>query len=309
MFADAQRQSVSWKSQMRKLEVKLSGGLGNQIFQYYAGLVISQLHEREVVLDLTDVARSHSEQTIQSFQIQAIFKTHRIKRYLRNHIKTLSRLEGWCRSRADNHMVDVTYEVNIEKAKEYKIDSISGYFQDFRYLDNYRANPLKLRNPSTMFLRLEESVRNQIYLAVHIRRGDFIGQSSSHGCISANWYVREIGTLINDHSDIQQIVFFSDDMEWVEQNIIGKIKPGKIEVVLSASELVDPAESWTLISHANFIVCANSTFSLTASYFSKAKVIIPWPLTRNENFQHISKTSPEQWILAPTIWESESLSK
>lgn len=288
---------------MHRLEVKLSGGLGNQLFQYYAGLSIAKLQGRRLVLNLTDVARSHSEHTIQSFQVEAEFKKQRIKRFLRSRIDYMSKLESWTRKHSSRHLIDINYEQNLIQASERSAVSISGYFQDFRYMSNYQTNPLKLKNTSKKLEQLETSLSGEITLAVHVRRGDFLGQSKSHGCVAADWYIRVILTLIENHSEIRKIVLFSDDIEWVTQNIIKKIHLRNIEVIFNASTLKDPAESWFLITQANFIVCANSTFSLSAAYFSKAEVIVPWPLTKNENFKDLSKTLPNEWTLATTTWE------
>ena len=288
---------------MPKLEVKLSGGLGNQIFQLYAGMKIAQLQQSKIRLNLTDVARSHSKQTIQSFQVNASFKTHRFWRWIRSHLHYVSKVDDWVLSRKKHHLIDIDYLENTNFSVLRNTHSISGYFQDFRYMEDFRHTPPRLRNPSDVYLSMEESLKGVNFAAVHIRRGDFLGQSNSHGCLSPKWYIREVELLWKRDSRIDRILVFSDDIEWVRENIQKSTALANIKFDFEPASLIDPAESWSIMRQASHIICANSTFSLTAAYFSNADVVVPWPLTKNSNFKDISKSLPKEWILSPTIWE------
>lgn len=292
-----------WQLMSKKLNIELAGGLGNQIFQYYAGKTIAEIKGYRTVLDLTGVARSHSERTIQSFEIDSEFRTQRLKRLFRSRINLLSKLDDWLRIRNERHLRDIDFKSNMQEITNREIDSISGYFQDFNYMIHHRNDPPRLRNTSEIYRQVENSLEGKIFAGIHIRRGDFVGQSSSHGCISSEWYIREINSILIKFPEIEKLVVFSDDIAWVVSEIIGHIQLRSAEVVLSTRDLVDPAESWSLLGKARYIICANSTFSLTAAFFSKAQVTVPWPLTRNSGFNGISQSLPAEWILSPTIWE------
>jgi hypothetical protein len=56
---------------MKKVEVFISGGLGNQIFQYSAGKRIAEKLGKDLVVNTTRAASSHSSFNISSFKLSA----------------------------------------------------------------------------------------------------------------------------------------------------------------------------------------------------------------------------------------------
>lgn len=286
-----------------KLRIHLSGGLGNQIFQFYAGLHIAAIGDQIPVIDLTSVAKSHSKFNITSFLLPFKVMENHLFRRLQNKIPQVSSFRDWNRLHSNRQLVDGGFIKNMTLCDTQRFTGISGYFQDLRYFNNQEKFKLTLANQSESYLDFTQKLGQLRYLSVHVRRGDFLGQSGSHGCLSKEWYFAAIREILARDKTINQIVYFSDDENWVEEVIKGGFNPGINQFTIGPKTLEDPAESWSLMRDSKHILCSNSTFSITAATCSNAEVTLPSPLTKNENFRDISNSIPSKWKLEPTKWE------
>lgn len=286
-----------------KLRICLSGGLGNQIFQLYAGLHIAQVADQIPILNITSVAKSHSKFNITSFEMPCTVEDNHLLRKLRSKIPQVSTFQNWNRIHSRRHLVDNGFTTNLLLCKNQRFTGVSGYFQDLRYFNNQIDFKLTLARESASYLQFREMLSQKHYLSVHVRRGDFLGQADSHGCLSKEWYFAAIQEILAKDKTINQIIYFSDDEKWVEEEIKGNFDPGISQLTIGSKSLDDPAESWSLMRDSRHILCSNSTFSITAAICSSAEVTLPSPLTKNDNFKDISKSLPRKWRQEPTKWE------
>jgi hypothetical protein len=68
---------------MKKLVVYLQGGLGNQLFQYYAGEFYAKVNNRKLVLNLSKI-KSH--QTIRNFALREMRMSGSVEIVNHNHL-------------------------------------------------------------------------------------------------------------------------------------------------------------------------------------------------------------------------------
>jgi len=286
-----------------KLKVNFSGGLGNQIFQLYAGLYLGQARKCDLILDTTRVATSHSRFDISSFKLPFEMRKNLTLSKISKRAPELVSISDWLRNKSKFHLIDQGFEQNLAVVEARRILGISGYFQDLRYFYLSHFPGLELAKKSPKFEKMSEQIRGRNSLSVHIRRGDFIGQIDSHGCLSRDWYHKTIARTLKMNSSVDLIVFFTDDANWVQENIMKFLETQVESILVSSSELEDPAESWFLMTQSSHIICANSTFSITAAICSTAEITIPYPLTRNQNFKEIASSIPVSWNLYESNWE------
>ena len=181
---------------------------------------------------------------------------------------------------------------------------MSGFFQDMRYLSYSDLKDLTLRKPSLRHNSFRALFDKHSVIGVHVRRGDFLGQLDSHGCLASEWYLTQIYRSLEIVGLDAKVIIFTDDREWVFNEITSDLPESCSVNVISKEDLEDPAESWDLLRSADLIICSNSTFSITAAFYSGSRVVSPFPLTRSVNFEGIAATLPESWSLAEAIWES-----
>jgi hypothetical protein len=203
-----------------------------------------------------------------------------------------------------HHLVDQKFEVNFEYLGNSRVKTISGYFQDMRYLNRLDLTELTLKSPSADYESYKSLFEKYFVIGVHVRRGDFLGQSDSHGCLSSEWYLLQIINSLEIGKLDSIIVIFTDDRDWVFKKICPVLRKNIDVKIISKEDLADPAESWDLLRSADYLICSNSTFSITAAFFSDSQVVTPCPLTRKVNFEDIESSLPEAWIRAAAIWEA-----
>jgi hypothetical protein len=290
----------------RQLHVRVVGGLGNQLFVYFAGLYLSQVSGRELVLNMNDASRVHSSFDLHSFrEISALRATsaryplsRKLVRFIDSFNYRLPRIAAVLNSLAGNY-VDQNIRINtVTSQSSRKKIKFTGYFQDFGYLDGLQNAQL------TLIAYNQDSTVNEKTLAIHIRRGDFVNERVSHGCLAANWYRGAISHQLSESDSIQQIKIFSNDDEWVKSNLERLVPQTAIPVeIVKFDQRQDPAISFMAFATCRYKVCSNSTFSLLGSKLFPGVTVVPYPYNRSGNFKVLEESSPKDWIRIASIWE------
>jgi len=290
----------------RELHVRIVGGLGNQLFVYFAGLYLSRVSDRELVLNMKDASRVHSSFDLTSFKevsglrvISTKYPSNKTWDRLRDSFNyRFPRVAAVFNSITGNY-VDDNIELNtlVVQSKRGRV-KFTGYFQNFEYLD-------KLENPElTLKAAIQNSMKNEKTLAIHIRRGDFMNEKISHGCLAANWYNEAIRHQISLTGSIQHVKFFSNDDEWVRLNLERLLPQLTIPVeIVKFDDQEDPALSFIAFASCGYRVCSNSTFSLLGSKMFPGVTVVPYPYNRSGNFKDLEESSPKDWIRISSIWE------
>ena len=80
--------SPSQLNSKKKIKVVLVGGLGNQIFTYVAGLLLSKTHRKRLILDFRRIPYgfTNHEVSIASFSIEGIFVKGKRSNFLTNFV-------------------------------------------------------------------------------------------------------------------------------------------------------------------------------------------------------------------------------
>ena len=305
--AKSLRRRITLFRRKRELHVRIVGGLGNQLFVYFAGLYLSRVSGRELVLNMKDASRVHSTFDLSSFKevsglrlISARYPSSKTWVRLRDSLNyRYPRVAEVLNSISGNY-VDDSLETNTVIAQSKRsIIKFTGYFQDFEYLDKLQNLELSLGTFNQV------STKNDETLAVHIRRGDFLNEKISHGCLATNWYNEAIRHQISLSDGIQYIKIFSNDDEWVRLNLDRLLPQTRIPVeILKFDAREDPALSFMAFAGCGYRVCSNSTFSLLASRLFSGVTVVPYPYNRSGNFKILEDSSPKEWIRISSIWEA-----
>lgn len=293
----------------RQLRIRIVGGLGNQLFGYFAGLHLSAQSNRQLILDMRDASKNHSEFDLRSFRevkssSNFLERKHFQSSFLEKIVdstryrfpviwKPIDRIFG-------SH-ADMNYETNISVARSKKrVIRFTGYFQDFSYLRNSKLDKLTVQsNPSQLHSNFGLGI-----LGIHVRRGDFLNEKLTHGCLDITWYREAARKILNSHPAPKKIRIFSNDEKWVRENLVLFDLPGEIHIeIVEFNRNLDPAESFLEFSSCEFRICSNSTYSLLASFLSPGVTVVPYPYNRSGNFKALEESSPKSWIRVPSIWE------
>ena len=178
--------------------------------------------------------------------------------------------------------------------------SLSGYFQSWRYLESVKAKlRAELRNlvsPSSWYLDKASQLEADSWIGVHVRLGDYTAPSISahHGLISSGFYSRAV-----DHCrqlrGVEKEIAFSDQP--IEASAILH-DAGINHTMITPPAEATPLENLLLMSSANALVTANSTFSWWAAWVGDHEsrpVICPRPWFRKSLIREADLLLPN-WL-------------
>lgn len=283
--------------------VKLKGGLGNQMFQYAAGLAVSLSQGEDLKLDISGYndpryihANTPRVYRMYAFNLSASPASPKEIKDTKYPYGLLSKF-----MRVINHRILKRHYMDydpylLERNSKY----LEGYFQsekNFVSLKNKIVNDfiLKKEFESKLFLVEKNNLNKTKSISVHIRRGDYVSDlktNMAHGVCSMDYYRRAI-SLMRANIDAPVFYFFSDDIEWVKKEF-GESHDFKY---ISNQKLED-YEELILMSFCVNNIIANSSFSWWGAYLNKnpTKIVISPKKWVNITPDPHPNIIPEGWI-------------
>lgn len=226
--------------------VKLLGGLGNQMFQYACGRRLAHIHNTRLVLDSSGYAH-HPFRTydLHCFALEAEIAACPDARNML-HIRERS----------------MNFDAAILKLPD-NIFLCHGYWQSERYFSDARDVirqdfSLDLK-PNDENASMAEKIANSQAISIHVRRGDYITDPVANLCLGVLEcdYYRNSLEYLAQHTGTPTLFVFSDDQDWVKENLRFDYETHYIDINDDANSY----EDLRLMSLCQHHVIANSAFS------------------------------------------------
>lgn len=257
--------------------VKITGGIGNQLFQYSFGQYLSKQLNTAVLYDLqTDkIVINYIPRALglYSFDIELNVATAReIKKMKFFNNGILERVERKMASKVPYLFKSYIVEKNDSpKINCFKIRDncyYDGYWQSYKYQTNDKISlnnvSLNAIYTSKINRELVNLIKNSNSISIHIRRGDYISikRNNSIFSICSNEYYNNSIEYIR--TKVENPVFYIfcevDDLNWAKDNFTGEqfkfITDNKVTTDLY------------LMSRCKHNIIANSTFSWWAAWLN-----------------------------------------
>ncbi|MBQ7430032.1 alpha-1,2-fucosyltransferase [Butyrivibrio sp.] len=268
--------------------IMLSGGLGNQMFQYALYCRMQELG-REVKIDdrrgFIDDPNGRVPRLTQVFGIKYEVATVReVKDMLDSHRDIISiakrKLFGR-KSRIYREKSGLFDEAVLAMDNIY----LDGYWQSEKYFDseyvksrliNEFAIDKKLVLTDDESRRILEQIESEESVSVHVRRGDYLnpGVVENHGGICTDDYYKRAIEYVLDKKPGAKLYFFSNDTKWTKEKY-GDL--GEVVSLEGREEISDIAEL-LLMSRCKNHILANSSYSWWSAWLndnSDKLVIVP----------------------------------
>ena len=281
-----------------KTVFELSGGLGNQIFQYLASQYIRQSNKYvdEVYFCQSDYLRlGYREYSLGSLlpYINNVEQTSETKTWSLKLKRRLSALThghaavwspvrtGAARLVKDLHTteghlgksVNKRHGAPLELLNDY-LESIgilncrsvyvSGYWQNITPYIGKIAALIEEVQPTVALLPTE--LRGQPYIAIHLRRGDFHNEIDNRHfyCkrVSPVSFIFSALSILPSQLANLPIIIVSDDESWAQQLSSLLVDKGVNARLYTCLGIMS---DWSIIRYASYRILANSTFSMTAA--------------------------------------------
>jgi hypothetical protein len=152
---------------MLRAYVKLSGGIGNQLFQLAAGFAYCKLHDYQLIANANGWSAHQGRNPLE----------------YRNNI--LQRFEFSGSWNPTHYITEDTFF--IEQNQDV---TLTGYFQDIKFLEPYVDEFIATYLPSPT----NDSYHNQ-FVGVHWREGDFNAFADVHKICTDNYYIKALETF------------------------------------------------------------------------------------------------------------------
>jgi hypothetical protein len=261
---------------------RLSGGLGNQLFQYTIGKLLAEKHHTILKLDISLFSTYKLRKyELDNFKIEAdiagndelnrIVDLQKIQSKKRKLKKIIGLLAGlYIKTIHEKH--EFLYDPVITKAPDNIC--LTGYWQCEKYvscIDDIIRNEFVLKEKITeknasSEIRIKSAVNS---VSLHIRRGDYVTDKTTnfrHGTCSMDYYMNCISILKKEFRDLTVFVF-SDDIEWSKANL--KINDSIYFINHNGPE--HACEDLYLMSLCKHNIIANSSFSWWAAWLNQNK--------------------------------------
>ena len=279
---------------VNSLEIELLGGLGNQLFGYATIFAVAQRANLDFVLDISHL--EHRGFQLQTLGVVAPTKNRKSQPKTNSSLKRLFN-KVFTSDSTSPQIVLVENEKEVDD-RVFLVDSpglLRGYFQSWKYFDDYRDQIRSSINLDfeidSVGQRILESFQGEKWVAVHIRRGDYLELQDIYPLTSGKYYERA-KRIMETENEKYKFVVFTDD-----ENEAERVFPD-YHLMVGPRMLSAAPELLKLMSRADGIIGSNSSLSWWASYLNKtnAKTFIfprPWAL---KNHKELSDLLCPNWI-------------
>jgi hypothetical protein len=290
--------------------VKLTGGIGNQMFQYAAARRLSFVNDTQLRLDLSwfdEVGPSlNRKYELEVFNIAseiansadiAALKPKKLNSFwsrLPNFLKNINQHNN------RTHLIEKNFSFDSAILSLRGNVYIEGYWQSEKYFIDIgqiirREFSFKKDVPESN-QRTLDNITSSESIAVHIRRGDYVTLPTAnayHGLCQLNYY-HLAANIIGNQLSKPVFYVFSDDITWAKHNL-------KLDYEINFIDHNGPdrgCEDLRLMSLCKHHVIANSSFSWWGAWLDPGRnkiVCAPRRWFCDESI-NTSDLIPDSWI-------------
>ena len=279
------------------IRIKLSGGLGNQMFQFATGFAIAKKNNVRLSLDLSYINR---RQLFNGFELQKIFDIYSKVSFLNkslsfnsiNFKEILNKFDTTFYKFKEPHF---HYTANILNIPDHSF--LDGYWQSELYFSDYAKEIKKIFNFYDLLDEQNHQIAKDINqnnsISIHIRRGDFLlKQNNNHSTDLKEYYLKAINETSKFFKNPKYFIF-TDDPSWVTDNFILNHSYIVVDVNHGSKSFLD----MYLMSLCKSNIIANSSFSWWAAWLNdkKDKVIYAPKNWFNDKSICIDDLIPNSW--------------
>jgi len=258
------------------IRVRMFGGLGNQLFQYYAAKSVSIKLGLPLVMDFSWQSKynMHSNSDIRDFKFaqnelidhsmnSGSFIKERIKHRLAEKFKTFESI----------FKVDIPKTTGYTDLGHVKAGmELRGYYQSYKYFEQFckfqSAPDWALINESVKFHRYRDKLLAQDFITMHIRGGDYLNSNSLYVNLGEEYYKSALDEIKKTTGNLKTYIF-TNDVEHAKNFL----KLGTNLEIISTQDL-NASENLKIMSLGKGLVLSNSTFAYWAGIISNASNII-----------------------------------
>ena len=283
--------------------VNITGGLGNQMFQYAFALALQYRHPEEKVY--IDTQHYHTIffkkfkgiNLHNGYEIDKVFpkaklpiagfwQLAKISYWIPNYV--LSRIgRKLLPLRKTEYMPPYSMNYTFDKeALERKGDCYyEGYWQSVHHFTDIKNELQRVYShpePNEYNAGLIKEIERTESVGIHVRRGDYLNEPEFRGICGVEYYQKAIKDVLSDGKK-HTFFIFSNDMQWCRENL-DPLMAGHDLLFVTGNNGKQSCWDMFLMTHCKDLIIANSSFSWWGAFLNKnvERVYAPKPWLNRE---------------------------
>ena len=290
---------------LKRKIIVLSGGLGNQMFQYAFGRMLQLRFGVEVEFDTCFYDNNTDwKMGLGKFNIvPCVFNSHKIYNAIRLKIQRIYVLRWIFGVYKEYRLFDID-----KKVFHIKYSIYAGYWQNKGYYEKIRDDLKKEFKIKEELSERQQELANRLKcnnsVAIHVRRGDYTNSKFNKRFVNLDmdYYKKAIDKAVSilsmTNADNISFYCFSNDIAWCRNNFSDLKNVTYVDNSISSG----PEMDMSLIELAKVKIIANSTFSWWAAWLSDRKddtVIAPsaWYHDKKMNAKACTALLEKNWVI------------
>ncbi len=286
---------------------QITGGLGNQMFQYATAKALSLHLNAELKLDL----QSFKQEILPELEVPRKFELTAFKNFKYTEASQ-EEINSFHSANAISKKIQKLlppYKRKIYTEREYTFDKnffssnkhvyLKGHRQSEKYFKPFAHEIREIYHLNNDVIKeikeLATEISEQNSISIHVRRGDYLRLPiilNWHGVLEKDYYFNGI-EIIRSKTPDAKIFYFSDDTEWVKKELM-PVYPG---VLVSENISKNHYHDFYLMQSCSHQITANSSFSWWAAWLNPnpEKIVIAPKKWFNNAPYDTSDLIPESW--------------
>ena len=294
----------------KKVNVELMGGLGNQLFQFFAAKYVADRMNCDLLLRSNRIGFLESDHGYHLSNLlqcnEYTSKQYKFPRIMAYTSKVIEKIQRrFIPDVLVQHLFKtynstvIGYDSKLEDLKP--TITLRGYFQTYRYFSSNEEykKMVRIENPSRWCKEMKLDIESHHSISIHVRYGDYAALKQTAGVLDENYYKRAIFIADKLKSNATYFVF-SDDVDWAKM-VLHFLPESKTVFVLPPPES-NPSESMYLMSLSDCLIGANSTFSYWSGLLTSRNSIVITPEKWFRNLEDPSDLCPPHWTRCESSW-------
>lgn len=274
------QKQIKYAANIPLIVVQLSGGLGNQMFQYALYMQLKASGKNVKIDDITEY-KGRNARPIRLSVFGAKYPTPtetEMKCLTDSYLDIVSKIRRKLTGRKTAEYMEHSSQRFDEKVLEMDRAYLVGWWQSEKYFKNIKekvidAFTFRQMQLSEEMQRYKEAMENTNSVSVHIRRGDYLLVDEVYGGICTEEYYEKAMKKMEEEVPDCHFFVFTNDVPWVKEHMSG----ANVTVVEGNDEDNGYIDMYLMTCCKHYIL-ANSSFSWWGCYLNTSrdkKVIAP----------------------------------
>lgn len=283
--------------------IRMTGGLGNQMFQYALYLKLCSMGREVKFDDITEYELDNArpvmlwafgltypradQEEINKITDGFLKLSHRIRRKLFGR-KSLEYQEKNCNYDPQVLQRDPAYLTGYFQSEKYFMDVEEQVRRAFTFSEGiWKWQDEEIRRKMQNFLGQIQGCES---VSVHVRRGDYLEKEEIYGGICTEAYYKSAIEYMQRKRKESRFFLFSNDPEWVREWVNANYRGDNRFVIIEGTQEETGYLDLLLMSRCKNHIIANSSFSWWGAWLDEnpeKKVIAPAKWANNQEFTDI----------------------